>query len=180
MLLIKLKKIARRHKGISEMMAIIIAIAIVVAVGIMLATLVFPVFTGGSGVTYQLSASGVGSTDGTRAVINIQIQNTGSKPLVVQGVWIAPGGTGAPTTAAISSVQPTSIPTAAVTYSASPPTSRPTAGSLVIQPTASATITIVLTGSNLYRATPLLVTIYAADQTNTALTFDQSTRFSLS
>jgi hypothetical protein len=178
--MVGLKKVARRHKGISEMMAIIIAIAIVVAVGIMLATLVFPVFTGGSGVTYQLSASGVGSTDGTRAVISIQIQNTGSKPLVVQGVWIAPGGTGAPTTATVQSVQPTSIPTTAVRYDSSPPTSRPTAGNLVIQPATSATITVVLTGSNLYRGTPLLVTIYAADQTNTALASDQSTRFSLS
>jgi FlaG/FlaF family flagellin (archaellin) len=163
--MVSLKKIARRHKGISEMLAVMLVIALVVAIGVMIATGVFPIFTGGSGVTYQVSASGVGSTDGTRAVISIQIQNTGSKPLLVQGVWIAPGGTGAPTTATISSVQPTSIPTASVTYSASPPTSRPTAGSLIIQPATSATITIVLTGSNLYRGTPLLVTIYAADQT---------------
>jgi hypothetical protein len=173
------KVVARRHKGISEMMAIILAIAIVVAVGIMLATLVFPVFTGGSGVTYQVSASGVGSTDGTRAVISISIQNTGSKPLLIQGVWIAPGGSGAPSTATVQSVQPTSIPTSAVTYSTNPPSSRP-GGSLVVQPATSATISIVLTGSSLYRGTPLLVTIYAADQTNTALTSDQSTRFSLS
>jgi predicted PurR-regulated permease PerM len=178
--MVGLKKVARKHKGISEMLAIIIAIALVVAVGIILATVVFPVFTGGSGVTYQLSASGVGSTDGTRAVISIQIQNTGSKPLLVQGVWIAPGGSGAPSSASVQNVQPTSIPSSAVTYSANPPTSRPAAGTLVIQPATSATITIVLTGSNLYRGTPLLVTIYAADQTNTALTSDQSTRFSLS
>jgi hypothetical protein len=178
--MVGLKKIvARRHKGISEMMAIIIAIAIVVAVGIMLATLVFPVFTGGSGVTYQVSASGVGSADGSRAVISINIQNTGSKPLVVQGVWIAPGGSGAPTTASIAGIQPTGIPATAVTYATNPPSSRP-GGSLVIQPATSATISIVLTGSNLYRGTPLLVTIYAADQTNIALTSDQSTRFSLS
>ncbi|MEM2203750.1 MAG: hypothetical protein QXI22_05270 [Sulfolobales archaeon] len=179
--MVSLKKIvARKHKGISEMMAIIIAIAIVVAVGIMLATLVFPVFTGGSGVTYQVSASGVGTSDGTRAVISINIQNTGSKPLLVQGVWIAPGGTGAPSTATVQSAQPSSIPTSAVTYGTNPPSSRPTSGSLVVQPATSATINIVLTGSNLYRGTPLLVTIYAADQTNTALTSDQSTRFSLS
>jgi hypothetical protein len=178
--MVSLKKIvARKHKGISEMMAIIIAIAIVVAVGIMLATLVFPVFTGGSGVTYQVSASGVGSSDGSRAVISIQIQDTGSKPLLVQGVWIAPGGTGAPSTATVQSVQPSSIPASAVTYGTKPPTSRP-GGSLVIQPATSATINIVLTGSNLYRGTPLLVTIYAADRTYTALTSDQSTRFSLS
>jgi len=172
-------EIARKHKGISEMMAIIIAIAIVVAVGIILAALVFPVFTGGSGVTYQVSASGVGSADGSRAVISINVQNTGSKPLLVQGVWIAPGGTGAPSAATVASVQPSSIPTTAVTYGTTPPTTRP-GGTLVIQPATSATISIVLTGSNLYRGTPLLVTIYAVDQTNTALTSDQSTRFSLS
>lgn len=178
--MVSLKKIvARKHKGISEMMAIIIAIAIVVAVGIMLATLVFPVFTGGSGVTYQVSASGVGSSDGTRAVISINIQNTGSKPLLVQGVWIAPGGTGAPSTAIPQSVQPSSIRTSDVTYGTNPPSSRPS-GSLVVQPATSATINIVLTGSNLYRGTPLLVTIYAADQTNPTLTSDQSTRFTLS
>ncbi|MEM2472878.1 MAG: hypothetical protein QXI64_10370 [Sulfolobales archaeon] len=169
----------RRVKGIAEVVIIIVILVMAMVAAILVWFFVMPTLSGGSGVTYGLGVSGTGSTDGSRVVISISIQNSGSKPIQVQGVWISPGGSGAPTTATVSSVQPTSIPTSAVTYGTTPPATRP-AGSLVVQPGTSATITIVLTGTGFYRGTPLMVTVYAVDATNQALTNDQSTRFTLS
>jgi hypothetical protein len=153
---------------------------IAVIAGLAVWFLLMPALSGAGGVSYGLGVTGTGSTDGSRAVVSISIQNTGSKPIQVQGVWVAPGGAGAPGTASIASVQPSSIPSSAVTYGTAPPASRPTAGNLVVQPGTSATITIVLTGSGFYRGAPLIVTVYAVDQTNPSLTSDQSTRFTLS
>jgi hypothetical protein len=169
----------RARLGISEVMQAIILLVIAVVAGLVVWFLVMPALSGAGGVSYGLGVTGSGSTDGSRAVITISIQNTGSKPVQVQGVWISPGGAGAPGTATISAVQPSSIPTTAVTYGTTPPTTRP-GGTLVVQPGTSATITIVLTGTGFYRGTPLLVTVYAVDQTNPSLTNDQSTRFTLS
>jgi len=169
----------RARLGASEVMQAVLLLVIAVIAGLAVWFLLLPSLSGAGGASYGLGVTGTGSTDGSRAVVSISIQNTGSKPIRVQGVWVAPGGAGAPTTASISSVQPSSIPTGAATYGTTPPASRP-AGNLEIQPGTSATITIVLTGSGFYRGTPLIVTVYAVDQTNPSLTNDQSTRFTLS
>ncbi len=130
-------------------------------------------------LSYVLEVTGTGSIDGSRAVISISIQNTGYKPLLVQGVWISPGGAGTPQSATVAIVEPTSIPTSAVIYSSTPP-SRPTGGKLVIRPETSAIITMVLLnrdiGHGFYTGTPLIVTVYAVDRTNAALTNDHNMR----
>lgn len=167
----------RRAKGIAEVVIIIVILVMAMVAAILVWFFVMPTLSGGSGVTYGLGVTGTGSSDGSRAVISVSIQNTGSKPIGIQGIWISPGGSGAPTDATVSSVQPTII---SVTYGDAPPGARPTTVGLVIQPGTSATITIVLTGTGFYRGTPLMVTVYAVDATNPALTNDQSTRFTLS
>jgi len=80
----------KKSRAISEMLAALIIIAIVAFAGIMLFFMTGSFFRGGGRASLTISATGSGSSDGTRATINLVIQNTGDGAARISAIYVAP------------------------------------------------------------------------------------------
>ncbi|MGC8848688.1 MAG: archaellin/type IV pilin N-terminal domain-containing protein [Conexivisphaera sp.] len=82
---------ARRRKAISEMLAVIILLALAVVAGV----LVYQIFMGKAGVASQNTAISIQSAtiSGATGVMTITVQNTGSSSINQLTVTVYPSGT---------------------------------------------------------------------------------------
>jgi len=88
-------KLSRRKiRSISNMLATLILIAIVAFAGIMLFFMTSGFFRGGGKASLSISATATGSSDGTRASINLVIQNTGDGVARIEAIYVAPESSG--------------------------------------------------------------------------------------
>jgi len=154
-------KLSRRKiRSISNMLATLILIAIVAFAGIMLFFMTSGFFRGGGKASLSISATGTGSSDGTRASINLVIQNTGDGVARIEKIYVAPESASATSIAGVGG-----LPGALVTIISGVPVasaSLPSATTAVgatndIDAKVTKTVYIQVTGSGLYAGAQLRI-----------------------
>ena len=144
----------KKVRSISNMIATLILIAIVAFAGIMLFLMTSGFFTGGvAKASLTVSATGMGSPDGSTATLNAVVQNTGDGPAGLLGIYIEPV-----TSASVNGI---SVPISGITTGINAPPALPATTSVAnpytIAPKSTQTILVRLTGSSLYPGAQLRV-----------------------
>ena len=150
----------RRLRAVSDMIAALILIAIVAFAGIMLFLMVSGFFTGGvARASLTVSATGMGSPDGSSATLNMVLQNTGDGPAGLLGIYVEPAiqqGAGVASVSAVSCAI-SGLQTCISGAPPSIPSTTSVASPVTVAAKSTQTILVKLSGSGLYPGAQLRV-----------------------
>ena len=149
----------RARKGISEMMGVIIVVAIMMVVAATVFTVVLPMF---SGQTLDLSVSGVGtlSLDRTSGTAKLTLRNAGNTDLKICAIFLTWRSQTTPTVNSVAT-----DPIFGVNASVGSPAQPASCNGALIAAGKSITGSISLSGSGFYSGLQAEVTVYVQNPT---------------